>query len=166
MILLAAKSVQVRNGIFEDLEPRLMSWADQGLLNESQVIAHLRALKKFEPLMHKVFELSGQDGRPGETDLLGCREWLASGHSDELILEAARQARSARQKLSYISKVLSNWQKQGIRTIDAARQADTRPAGSRGKKVAFQNYDQDQGSVEKPFVGLDLLKEARDANGK
>lgn len=164
MILLAAKSVQARNGMFEDIEPRLVSWQEQGFTTDSQVVAHLRALKQYEPLMRQVFELSGQEGRPGETDLMRLKAWEEKGNSKELILEAAGQARSARQKLTYIEKVLSNWQKEGIKSPEAARAQTGKLTEKPRKKVGFQDYE--QGQPETPFVGPDLLKEAREADGQ
>ena len=162
MIVLAAKSVQARNGMFEDIEPKLAAWNKLGLKDEKQVTAHLRALKKFEPLLHRMFELAGQEGRAGENDLMLIKERLDAGQAEELLLEAARQARSARQKMSYIFKVLGNWQKQGISTVEAARKAEPAQQGKQRKKVGFQDYDQRQGSVNEPFVGPDLLREARE----
>lgn len=164
MILLAAKSVQARNGMFEDIEPRLISWREQGLESDRDVLAHLRALKQYEPLMRRVFENAGQEGRPGESDLMRLKSWESMGSSRELILEAASQARSAKQKLPYIEKVLASWQKDGIRTPEAARAQANKPQERQKKKVGFQDYEQTQ--PETPFVGPDLLKEAREANGQ
>ena len=166
MIILAAKSVRARNGKFEDVEPQLMTWAKQGLKEDKQVIEHLLALKKYMPKMHEVFEASGMDGRIGETDLMRYQQWREEGHSDEVILEAGKRARSARQKLSYIQRILNDWKKQGVKTLQDVEKASLRPQGGSKKKVAFQEYDQEQGSVDTPYAGLDLLKEARDAHGK
>lgn len=166
MILLAAKSVQARGGMFEDLEPRLQAWARQGLENEKQVVSHLRALKKYEPLMLRVFELSGQEGRAGEQDLMSLKGWLDQGHSEELILHAATQARSSRRKLGYINTVLDSWLKKGIKTVEAAQAEGGKPAPARGRKVGFQDYDQDEGSLPQDYAGPDLLKEARESHGQ
>ena len=164
MILLAAKSVQARNGMFEDIEPRLLSWQEQGFESDRDVVAHLRELKQYEPLMRQVFENAGQEGRPGETDLMRLKSWEDKGNSRELILEAASQARSARQKLTYIEKVLANWQKDGIRTVEAAKAQAGKPQERSKKKVAFQDYD--QGEDNPDIVDTDLLKEMREAYGK
>lgn len=166
MILLAARSVMARNGLFEDLEPRLMAWDSQGLKDAGQVVAHLRALKQYEPLMHRVFDNAGMEGRPGENDLMRLRGFLEAGHPEELVLEAAAQARSARQKLNYMAKVLANWQAKGIRTVEQARAEEKKAPSGRARKLAFQDYDQEQGLIEETYTGPDLLKEAREAHGK
>lgn len=168
MILLAARSVQARGGKFEDIEARLSTWAKQGLQDDQQVVAHLRALKQYEPLMNRIYEASGQVGKAGEQDLLLLRTWLSQGHSEELLLEAASKAIASKDhyKLGYINTVLNNWHKKGIKTPEAARQEGDLPAGSRKKKVNFADYDQEQGSVDQPFDGIDLLKEARDSHGQ
>ncbi len=164
IILLAARSVQARGGMFEDLAPRLAAWAEQGLDSEKKVVEHLRALKQFEPLMLKVFEHSGQEGRPGENDLLRLKNWLSQGHSQAMVLEAAAQARSAKQNPQYMDKGLANWKKQGIATPEAARAESGKPRSGKGRTLAFQDYDQDQ--TNQPFSGIDLLKEARETHGQ
>jgi len=166
MVLLAARSVRARGGMFEDLEPRLLAWEKLGLRDEQQLKAHLRALKRYEPLMLQVFELSGQEGRPGEQDLLTLKAWQEQGHSEELILQAAGQARSSRNKLAYISRVLDNWRKKGIKTLEAARQEGAQPPGGGRRRLGFQDYDQDQGSQPQAASGPDLLKEARESHGQ
>lgn len=166
MILLAAKSVRSRGGMFEDLLPRLQSWRNMNLTDHKKVVAHLRSLKQYEVLMYTVFEQSGQEGRAGENDLMMLKGWLEDGHSEALITEAARQARSARQKLQYINKVLANWKKEGIKTVDAAQKAPAPAAQGRGKKVAFQDYDQGQQNAGQGYAGLDVLKEARELDGQ
>ncbi len=164
MVLLAARSVAARNGMFEDLEPRLLAWREQGFNSPEQVVNHLRALKEYEPLMRQVFELSGQEGRPGETDLMRLNTWLVNGNNQALILEAAAQARSARQKLSYIEKVLDSWQKAGVKTLEMAKAQASKPQEKPKRKVGFQDYE--QGQADSPYVGIDLLKEAREADGQ
>jgi DnaD/phage-associated family protein len=166
MILLAAKSVRARGGAFEHLEPKLLSWEEQGLREEGQVLAHLKELKAFEPLLFKAFERAGLDARPGEQDLIRCRKWISEGHSEELILEAASQARSSRQKMAYMEKVLDNWKKSGIRTADEAGKQSAAPAQRRGKRVGFQDYDQGQDNDQGSYTGPDLMKEAREASGQ
>lgn len=164
MILLAAKSVHANHGMFQDLEPKLLSWKQLGLNNEGDVIRHLKNLKTYEPLMFKVFETCGMQGRAGEVDLMKYQSWIEDGHSEALILEAAAQARSAAKKLPYIQSRLDDWKKEGITTPEAAKE-NSKTTGKRSKKVAFQDYNQEQNSQETQF-GPDLLKEARDLHGK
>jgi len=165
MILLAAKSVRARNGTFEHLEPKLLSWKEMGLDSESRVLKHLKELKAYEPMMFKVFERLQMDGRPGEPDLLRLKAWLDGGQGEELILEAAEQARGARQKLPYMERVLANWKKDGV---DTAAKAKARPetAQRKPRKVAFQQYDQGPVGAEENYPGPDLLKEAREMDGQ
>ena len=165
MILLAAKAVRARGGTFEDLEPKLLGWAGQGIRDEETLLQHLRALKAHEPLMFRVFEKAGQDGRPGEQDLLRLKEWLRDGHSEEMILEAAAQARSSRQKLAYMDRVLQAWKEKGIREPGQARTWAGTPDKPR-KRVGFQQYDQENRFSQDGDLGLDVLKEAREIHGQ
>jgi DnaD/phage-associated family protein len=165
MILLAAQSVRARGGMFEDLEPKLLTWKQSGFTSEQQVRAHLKELKNHEPLLLLVFEASGQGGRANEGDLIKIRQWLKDGHSEALILEAAAQARSSRIKIPYMAKILDNWKKNGVTTVDAAR-AQGVPQGGQGRKVGFQQYDQQTDHGLTPALGVDLLREAREQDGQ
>ncbi|MGI6695294.1 MAG: DnaD domain protein [Christensenellales bacterium] len=166
MIVLAARAVQARRGAFEDLEPRLTAWQSLGLADDVAVKEHLTALKAFQPAMFQVFELSGQEGRPGEQDLLRYRAWREAGHNDALIREAASQARSSRQKLSYIDKVLSSWKKEGITTVDAARAKAPAQTTQGGKKVSAQQYKQREYSDQDYVSDIDWLEIARKESGQ
>ena len=167
LILLAARAVQSRRGAFEDLEPKLLSWKEAGLHNESQVREHLVALKAYQPAMFAVFELSGQEGRPGEQDLMRYRAWITAGHSEAMILEAAGLARSSRQKLRYIDRVLAAWQKEGVTTPEAARaKAPAQPAQKGGKQVSAQMYQQRDNTDEDLGSDIDWLEIARKESGQ
>ena len=166
MIVLAAKSVRARGGKFEDVEPQLMAWASQGFSQEKQVVAHLKALKQYLPQMHAVFEASGMEGRIGEVDLLRYRGWLEQGHAEALILEVASRARSARSKFGFMDKVLNDWKKKGIKTVEEARAEVQAAPPSRRRKLAFQEYDSQTDAGDAPASGPDLLKEAREAHGQ
>jgi DNA replication protein DnaD len=164
MILLAAKSVRANHGLFQDLEPKLISWKQLGLRDEGDVVRHLKELKAYEPAMFKVFETCGMRSRAGEVDLMKYKNWIEEGHSEAIILEAATQARSAVKKLPYIQSRLDDWKKKGVTTPEAARE-DGKKAAARKRKVAFQDYNQEQTETNANF-GPDLLKEARDLNGE
>lgn len=163
MILLAAKSVKARGGTFEHLEPKLIAWKNLGLKDENDVLRHLKRLKAFETLLHKVYQQAGHEGRVGEPELMRVDEWIKQGHSEELILEASLQAAGSKAPLNYINKVLATWQKAGIHT---AKEAQKQPAPARGRrKLAFQDYDQAQPGQD-AGVGPDLLKEVRELFGQ
>ena len=166
MILLAARAVQARRGDFSDLEPKLLSWRQLGLSDGSQVREHLTQLKAYQPAMFTVFELSGQEGRPGEQDLLRYRAWREAGHGEALIREAASQARSSKQKLSYIDKVLSSWKKEGIMTVEAARAKAPAKGMPGGKKVSAQEYKQREYSDQDLGSDIDWLEIARKESGQ
>lgn len=145
LILLAARSVQVGRGLFEDLEPKLMAWQTLGLDSEQKVRAHLNELNAYKPLMSQVFERSGMSGQPRELDLMRAKEWLGKGFSQERILEAAEKARDARQKLAYMHSVLEG-----------------KPWNAKsGRKVGFQDYDQGDETRTQEAPGPDLFMEAK-----
>ncbi|MDD4080717.1 MAG: DnaD domain protein [Eubacteriales bacterium] len=166
MIVLASRAVQSRRGAFEDLEPKLMSWKALDLADEKQVREHLTALKAYQPAMFTVFELSGQEGRPGEQDLLRYRAWREAGHSDEVIREAASQARSSKQKLRYIDKVLEAWKKEGVTTAQAARDKAPAASAQSGKKVSAQLYKQRENTEADYASDIDWLEIARKESGQ
>lgn len=163
MILLAAKSVKARGGTFEHLEPKLIAWKNLGLQGEKDVLGHLKRLKAFEPLLHSIYREAGHEGRVGEPELMRLDGWLKQGFKEELILEAAKQAAGSKAPLNYMNKVLATWQKAGI---TSATQAQKQPGTTRTRrKLAFQDYDQDQPEGA-ATVGPDLLQEVRELFGQ
>lgn len=158
LIVLAAREVASREGMFQDVEPLLEAWKAQGIQDEPQACEHLTHLHQHDALLARILDAAGQKGQPGTRDREQVAEWLRQGHSEEMLLAAAAQARSARAKLPYMGSVLDRWRAQGITTPDAARAA----APARGKAVGAQQYAQRQYTDDQLLeTFVDITKEAK-----
>ena len=166
LILLAARAVRAHGGSFEHLEPRLAAWADAGLDTEDKVKRRLQELKAYEAVTLRLYDRMGLREVPGERELSLVRRWKTEGFSEETLMLAADEARGSRRKLAYMEKVLESWKKNGVFTPEAARARQDAPAPAKpGRKPGFRDYDQG-GAPEDHPAGPDLLKEARERNGK
>lgn len=159
LILLAARDVAARQGLFQDVGPRLEAWRSQGLDTADKASRHLQGLRRHDALLGKIALQSGQTGTVSQRDREQVDQWLSQGHTPEMIVAAAEQARGARNKMQYMQKVLDNWLAGGIRTPqDAAASPPKQP----GRKVAAQQYQQRQYTeAELTQQSIDLFKEAR-----
>lgn len=158
MILLAAGEVAQGEGLFQDIEPLLESWQALGIDSARKARDHIDALHLHDAMIKRILDAAGQRGAPGAHDREQVARWLAAGHSEELLLTAAEQARGARVKLPYMSRVLERWQGAGIKTREAAL-ADSPKSG---KKVAAQQYEQRQYTDDELMqTFVDITKEAQ-----
>ncbi len=160
MILLAAGEAAQNEGMFQDLEPMLLAWQDKGIDTARKAQARLATLHQHDALLKRILDAAGQRGAPGAHDREQLAQWLQNGHSEELLLTAAEQARSARVKLPYMQRVLERWQAEGITTrVQALKTAPTAP---QGKKVGAQQYTQRQYTDDELMeTFVDITKEAR-----
>lgn len=153
LITLAAREVARRQGLFQDIEPLLQAWAEKGIQSAEAAAQQLSDDRNLDALLNDVFEACGQEGRPTGADRELLQKWLDAGHAQEFIVLAAGQARSAKAKLPYITRVLDNWQQQGITSAEQARAA-SRTGGKKGKSTAAQGYTQRQYTEEELLGGF------------
>lgn len=162
LILLAANSIRLRNGRFEDIEPLLISWAQRGLTDASSIRALLSQQAQQLSLFRSVQEACGQEGLITPSDRNYLEKWQKD-FSDELIVLAASRARDAKTKMPYIDKVLGGWKDQGVKEVgQALSQQGPQPDKLRpSKEVSAHRYEQ-RTYTEKELEGNvnDLLKEA------
>ncbi len=163
MILLAAQDVGQRQGKFEDIEKRLQLWQQQGLADAASVRAQKQKLRQQDSLLMQVYEAAGQTGSPVDPDREQLIDWLDKGLPRELILHAARQARSARAKMPYIAAIVKSYLAQGVTSLDQAQQIKPPAAVKPGKTVTAQQYQQRQYTPEELQRGNreEMLEKAR-----
>ena len=161
MILLAAEAVGRKGGKFEDLPIALQAWYARGIDDESKARAYLDKLSAQLPLIKRIMDACGQEGSPGDKDRAFIDDWLAV-FAPDLILHAAAQARSARQKFFYIDRVLKTWKEKGIQTVEEAMKEQPVSASQRpSREVGAHRYDQRQYTEEQLERNThDLIKEA------
>lgn len=146
-IVLAAGAVQRKRGKFEDLPICLSAWHKKGLDSEEKIRAFINKRDRLLPLAKTVLENAGQEGTATDADIAFVEKWLLES-PQELIEYAAVQARSARQKMPYIDKVLAAWRAKGIKTRKEAEKAgvDAPPAGRtvHAQQYAQRDYTEDE----------------------
>jgi DnaD/phage-associated family protein len=162
MIVLAAQDVGQRQGRFEDIEKRLKLWQSKGLGTATAVKEAAQNLRRDDTLLLQVYEAAGQPGSPTDPDRELLQEWLKAGSARELILHAAKQARSAKTKMPYINAILQSLRVQGIKTVYDAAKAKLPEGVKPAKTVSAQRYEQRDYTEEELNRGLqDILEKAR-----
>lgn len=149
-ILLCAKQCK-RQGwhTLQKVDETLQSWAKQGAYTVQQMQQVMEQVKKTNVLLREVFEHAGIERSPNVEDRKRYAVWQQTGADQAMICLAAEYALSAKNKESYITRVLHDWQNKGISTVEAARnEHDVRAAARPGDKkplskpVSAQNYEQ------------------------
>ncbi len=156
-ILLAAGAVQRKRGKFEDLPVCLAAWHKKGLDSEEKIRAFLNKRDHLLPLAKTILENAGQEGAATDADIAFVEKWLQNS-PQALIEYAAVQARSARQKMPYIDKVLAAWRAKGITTPKEAEKLGAE-ASSPARAVNAQQYAQREYTEEELARGANALIE-------
>ncbi len=141
IVQLAADETYRAGGDLEKTELTLERLRSQGITTPEAAQAYFDEAHRLNAALSPILEACGQRGMITVGDRALYRKWKEAGFSDEMLLIAARQARSAAKKMPYIDNILSVWKKEGIATPEqaAARKA---PADEGGKRVSGQQYDQ------------------------
>ena len=137
-----------------DLLKLLESWHQKGLDTPEKVNGYVQAFHDQTGFIRQLRGLWGLDtGRISRTDRENVTRWEEMGMSRELILFAAGIAAEAeaKQPMSYLGKILAEYNEKGIRTPEQAEREkaehhakNTAAAGSSGKPhgVVAQQYSQ------------------------
>ena len=147
VVLIAARECALNGAHTLDLMQKLLdSWKEKGLDSREAVEAHIQKVREQDAFLRRIYEACGADSRPGSADRARLSSWRESGYSDELILEAARQAAGASgRKTAYMAAVLTRWQEAGVRTPeDVSKLAPRGPSVQERpvKQVSAQQYAQ------------------------
>ncbi len=180
-VLISAAKVCARRGKsnFEDLNELLAKWFEMGLLTQYALDAYMQNHRAKMDFAKQVFERSGMERGPNQSDLRQIEGWLEQVEAG-LVLYAAECAQGTQVPLRYMNKLLQTWAGQGITTEEAARsQRDGRGEGARrdnsaaataperpGKTVAGHLYSQrdyQQGELDYLITDLAALGEEEDA---
>lgn len=166
VMVLASRTFSRSGGNLEDFQALLEEWQKKGLVTEKETSAYLFRVREENTLLREIFTACGYQARPTEKDRLLLQKWRGMGMNDDLLLQAAQQARMAEgSKLSYLDKVLQAWHEAGVTDVSQARPAAKKPA-VRQKQVSAQNYAQREYTEEQlALVSEDLIEEVRRNRG-
>jgi len=135
------------------------AWSAKGLKTPEEAEAYLARVKEQNRFLRELFTLMrwGRITTPGDRETLAKwrDEW---GFSDELLKKAAEFSAGKTAPMAFMQKILTDYHKEGITTVEAA-QADHEKhmekyqqkaaAGKPGKTVIEQHYGQREYDPEK-----------------
>lgn len=123
---------------FESLEDMLEQWAAEGVYSHAAAEAYLARMRQSYLEALNVMQAAGLSRRPGAEDMKRCEAWKAR-FAPEIILFAAECARGMGKPMLYMEKVLASWEREGVSTLEGAREARERAtAASKAKDAPRQ----------------------------
>lgn len=105
---------------FEDLERLLEKWAEFNLYSPDAAEAYVARQRMLSREVSEILKLAGSDRRPRLEDN-ALLENLKTRFSDELIRFAAELSRDKGRPLYMIDRLLADWEKSGVKTVEQAR---------------------------------------------
>lgn len=133
--LAAIQCARKKKHRFEDLDWMLDKFAEADAYTQSRAKQYIEDMTRAAADARKLLETAGLSRRPNMDDLKRCGEWRKK-YSEALIFCAAELARGKTTPMVYMAKLLSEWEKNGVTTPEAARAQH-----AKGKPAA-QNYQQ------------------------
>jgi len=124
LILLAVTAAHRRRdgGTMENVGIWLEKWARQGLTTPEAVTAYNNRQKALNGQLHEIYDAAGLEKNPNQPDRdLLCRWMGEMGMSMELVLLAAQYARGSGSPMMTMNRILTDWHRAGISTLDAAK---------------------------------------------
>lgn len=118
--LAAAQCARRGRHTFEDLEWMIGKWDEAGVRTRADAERYVSDLQRISGEVRAVMERAGLSRRPNMDDIARYEIWERSA-PPELIQYAAELAGGTRNPMLYIGKLISEWEKAGIRDVAAAR---------------------------------------------
>ncbi len=149
---------------FEDVEGMLGRWAGLGLYTADAARAYIREMSQKAARVRRLLEASGLDRRPTLNDLALYGKWQA--RFDGAVIDfAAECARGMNLPMTYMDRLLDQWDASGVTTVEAARAAHEAnraarragPAGPAGKPAANPALDYTQRKYTDADYGDDFF---------
>jgi DnaD/phage-associated family protein len=123
VILLACKQcVRNQRNTFEYLDSLLNQWLKNGLTTVQDINDFLSKSKTMDNEIRAVLQRAGESRSINLSDRKLYQKWTESWNmSFEVILLAAEYSVMAKEKISYINKILSDWHNKGINTVSEGK---------------------------------------------
>lgn len=124
LILLAVAAAHRRTGggTMDDVGAWLEAWRRQGLTTPEAVAAHNNRQKALNGQLREVYAAAGLEKKTNQADRdLLCRWMGEMGMTMELVVLAAQYARGSGAPMMTVNRILGDWQRAGIRTLEGAR---------------------------------------------
>lgn len=143
----AIQCTRKRKNSFEYLDWMISEWAKLGLYMHQDADAYVQAMNQLHEEVREILKISGTDRAVQPGDIERYNSWTGRFARD-LIAYAAGLAKGMDKPMLYIDKVLSQWEKDGVSTVDAARtqhenHSYAKPAApANGQNNPALNYEQ------------------------
>lgn len=124
LILLAVTAAHRRagGGTMDDVGAWLEKWKRQGLTSPEAVTAYNNRQKALNAQLREIYDAAGVEKKTNQPDRdLLCRWMGEMGMSMELVLLSAQYARGSGAPMMTMNRILSDWSRTGIRTVEDAR---------------------------------------------
>lgn len=148
----------------EQLERAMTGFAARGQFSLDEVQGYLKRQKELRAQVAIYLEACGQERRPTNADVAQLEGWLKHAPF-ELIEYAAQCAHGMQLPLKYMDKVLSQWAREDVHTVEVAARRHPAPravAPAQAAQNAAHSYDQRKYDNEK----LNYLFEDDEEEGK
>lgn len=164
--LAAVQSARKNKRRFDDVEWMLNKWDEAGVHTREQAEKYIDEMGRASAEMRALLERAGSARRPTMDDLDRYDGWKES-YGAELIDCAAECARGTREPVKYMDKLLSEWEKAGISTPEAAREAHAAKRAADAKAAVSPKQNYQQHSYTEADFGKDFYYDpARDYAGE
>ncbi|MBO4299174.1 MAG: DnaD domain protein [Clostridia bacterium] len=144
IILHVAKNMGSSSGYDMDrLNQQMAKFVEMGLTTDMQITEFMDKQRLLREQAARVYEKSGQDARVTTASAAQMEEWLALA-SFPVVLFAAECARGTKLPSQYITKLLKEWKKSGVTTVEEARRQREaiRPASAQQPVPTALQYEQ------------------------
>ena len=124
LILLAVAAAHRRRdgGNMDDVGNWLETWKRQGLTTPEAVSADTARKKALNSQLREIYEAAGMEKKTNQPDRDLLCGWMGEmAMSMELVLLAAQYARGSGAPMMTMNRILSDWHRAGISTVEAAR---------------------------------------------
>ena len=106
----------------DDVGAWLERWKRLGLTTPEAVTAHNNRQKALNAQLREIYDAAGMEKKTNQPDRDLLCAWMGEmGMSMELVLLAAQYARGSGAPMMTMNRILSDWQRAGVRTTEAAR---------------------------------------------
>ncbi|MGI5908719.1 MAG: DnaD domain protein [Christensenellales bacterium] len=163
--VLAACTRASENGraTFAAVNSLLEGWHNSNIHSCSEAEEMLECERALDGALGEVFRRAGIVRSPGQSDRAAYTKWRDTwGMEEGLLLFAAELSAGANQPWQFLQKLLSNYHKKGVLTLEQARaerrtHTANRQSGASRKKLDGLNYDQrppEQNGLDRDFDDL------------
>lgn len=139
----------IRN--LEGMDNYIKKLFKQGIVNQQALNEYIYELTCFDDLIYQIFEKLGISRNVKSSDRTLYKVWTKEWNFEqEVLLYVSSMALDKSSPLSYLNKILSNFFKQGLMTIEQVKQNETlislnkKPQETSKTSLAIQNYSDEQ----------------------